>query len=589
MKMRVLLFFLIVVLAAPLAAVTPEKSEYYKVISIADDAERFAGMAGYLESYPVSERSDRMRTHLLALAVTAEYIAAPDQALRPILAREGKQFVRSRSDDAERLILASEIFSRYRIHPELALPLAEQGRDKVMSLVRPSSVTLTEWPGYRDDRLARANHVLALAHAAEDDHPGALTAYSAASDRLGGEKQFRADHNITLKALGREPAGETDGLAGERDSYMLVVGATEREELVARAEDYLTRFPGGNRQVEIEFRLIGALCSESSTRAEGESRAARLAAGSDDPEVLSALAHLLAESDAAHDDAVRYAARAAELLTSLIRDPGTPAADLPRLHRDLLLVKDSYGWALLRAGDPWRAVEVLYDAAQIDYPRVSYHYGLALAEAGKGWDAAGELVEAYAGGVDEAVDALDDLRSRDPSVRARIDQLIEKAEDSLRNRDRHSKREWTAPDFTLISLEGEEVSLSGLKGSVVVLDFWATWCGPCKKEMPRLQRLADRYEGKDVIFLAVSADRDPWLVRPFLEERGVTIQTLFLESGAGEDDLQKKYRLSALPNLYFIDRTGKVRFQEEGFDGNAFAFDRLMGWRIDALLADGAR
>lgn len=587
---RALLYLLILLTAAvavPAEAGASERTEYYTVMSIAESGERFAGMAGYLERHPQGEWSDRMRPHLLALALTTELSESVDQAVGAVIGREGTQFVESDPDDAERLLLASELFTRYDLHPELALPFAEQGLEMVMNLARPSGVTLAEWPDYRDGRRARANHVVAIARAAAGDHSGAETAFAEAAARLSGESRFRDDRDANRKALGLKSAGEgaADSGTGERDLYMRVAKAGEGAELIAPAEEYLTRFPTAARATEVEFKLIGALCRESSTKSEAARRAARLAAGSDDPEVLSALALLLAEGDAAHADAVEYARRAADLLTGVIRDPATPAADLPALHRNLLLVKDAYGWALLRAGDSGAAVEMLHDAVGIDYPQVYYHYGLALAAAGKGWDAAGALVEAYSRGVDEAAGSLDELRSRDPAVRGRIDRLIERAEESLRRGDRLSGREWSAPDFKLVSLTGEEVTLSDLRGQVVVLDFWATWCGPCRKEMPRLQRLADRYAGKGVVFLAVSADRDPWLVRPFLDEYDVTIRTLFLDSAEGDADLQKQFRLSALPTLYFIDREGKVRFEEEGFDGNAFSFDRLMGWRIDSLLA----
>ncbi len=588
-------FFYLCCTALLLAALFPpvagasEKTEYYAVISVAHGGERFDGMSEYLENHPQGEWSDRMRAHLLALALTAPFLEEPGRAKGVVVGREGNWFIEGDPDDAERLVMVSELFTRYDVHPELALPFAERGLEKVMSLARPSSVTLTEWPDYRDGRRARAHYVLALARAAAGDHSGAEASFAEAAERLEGESHFRADHNANRKALGLKPMAEVGGDDDERHLYLRIAGAEGGDELITPAEEYLSRFPAGERAAEVEFKLIGALCEDDRTKSEAARRAARLAAGSNDPELLSALAFVLAEGEAAHDDAVQYGRRAAELLTAIIRDPDTPAADLPAYHRNLLLVKDAYGWALLRAGDSAAAVEVLHDAVEIDYPEVYHHYGQALAAAGKGWDAAGALVEAYSGGVDEAGTTLDDLRSRDPAVRGRIDRLIERAEESLRREEsRIPALEWAAPDFTLVSLAGEEVTLSDLRGSVIVLDFWATWCGPCRKEMPRLQHLADRYADQGVVFLAVSADRDPWLVRPYLEELGVSMETLFLDSAGGESDLQKQFRLSALPTLYLIDKRGRVQFEEEGFDGNAFAFDRLMSWRIDSLLAGGS-
>src|SRR5205085_578578 len=75
----------------------------------------------------------------------------------------------------------------------------------------------------------------------------------------------------------------------------------------------------------------------------------------------------------------------------------------------------------------------------------------------------------------------------------------------------------TAPDFTLKDSHGVHVKLSDLRGKVVVLDFWATWCGPCKVTIPEMNKLAQKYQDKGVVILGISMDEDGWdAVNPFL-------------------------------------------------------------------------
>ncbi len=563
-----------------------EKAEYYRTMSVADASGRFDAMAAYLEKFPSGEWSDRMRAYLFTLAVSVDPAVEKSPSRAEAIGREGERFVAKGKGGAEAFLLASEAYSRYGIGADLALAWAREGLEKVMLLARPAGVTLSEWPDYRDERRARAHHILALALEKIGDHALAAAEFDSAATRLGADRRFIADRNVTLGALGKSRIGVEDTPMGEVELYVKLAEAESPDDIIRLATDYLTRFPDGKRTLEIELKRIGAECSRKESRAAGARYAKRLAAETDDPEALAAIAFLLAEADVSAGEAGGYAARAVETLGGRIRDRATPAAELPALHRKLLMAKDAEGWALFQAGKAGRAVELLGDAVETEYPEVRYHYGLALEAVGRGWDAATELVEAYAGGVLEAKEVLDRLRERDPAVRARVNSLIERAEERLRRSALRSVPLRTAPDFDLVTPGGEDVSLSALRGKVVVLDFWATWCGPCRDELPALQRIAAGYTGKDVVFLAVSADRDSWLVPPFLKKNGITMKTVLLDSGGGEGDVQRAWKVSALPTLIVVDRRGKIRFRDEGLAANRFAFDRLMKWRLDALLSE---
>ncbi len=118
-----------------------------------------------------------------------------------------------------------------------------------------------------------------------------------------------------------------------------------------------------------------------------------------------------------------------------------------------------------------------------------------------------------------------------------------------------------APNFTLTSRDGQTVSLSELKGQVVMINFWATWCGPCRQEMPLLEQLYSRYESLGFTLLGVNVEENSKLADVFLEETPVTFPILF----DPENGVSKLYDVSAMPSTVLVDRSGNVRFLHHGY------------------------
>jgi len=116
-----------------------------------------------------------------------------------------------------------------------------------------------------------------------------------------------------------------------------------------------------------------------------------------------------------------------------------------------------------------------------------------------------------------------------------------------------------APDFELETVDGESIRLSDLRGKVVAVNFWATWCSPCRLEMPDLQARADAY-GDRLAVLGVNFDETPAEVKAFRDEVGVRFP-LLLDPGAA---VQRLYRVVGYPTTYFIDPEGIIRFQHLG-------------------------
>lgn len=114
-------------------------------------------------------------------------------------------------------------------------------------------------------------------------------------------------------------------------------------------------------------------------------------------------------------------------------------------------------------------------------------------------------------------------------------------------------REDAAPEFTLPDLDGKPVTLSNLKGKVVVLNFWATWCGPCRAEMPEFQRYFNSHK-EEFYLLAINCSEPQGKVNAFCKEFGYTFPVLLDEDGA----IQKLYGIQAYPTTFVIDPSGIV-------------------------------
>jgi peroxiredoxin len=117
-----------------------------------------------------------------------------------------------------------------------------------------------------------------------------------------------------------------------------------------------------------------------------------------------------------------------------------------------------------------------------------------------------------------------------------------------------------APGFQLADINGKTVSLDDFQGKLVFLNFWATWCGPCRSEMPYIQDLYEEQPETGVTILAINVGEDLAEVEEFLKERNLTFPVLLDISGT----VAKKYNIRAIPASYFIDGDGIVRDMQIG-------------------------
>ena len=121
-----------------------------------------------------------------------------------------------------------------------------------------------------------------------------------------------------------------------------------------------------------------------------------------------------------------------------------------------------------------------------------------------------------------------------------------------------------APDFALPAMDGGELRLSDLKGQVVMINFWATWCGPCRQEMPLLQQLQVKYEPLGFTLVGINVEPESAGARTWLEKVPVTFPILFDR----QNQVAERFGVQGMPSSVFIDRTGKVRYVHRGYQSS---------------------
>ncbi len=137
----------------------------------------------------------------------------------------------------------------------------------------------------------------------------------------------------------------------------------------------------------------------------------------------------------------------------------------------------------------------------------------------------------------------------------------------------------TAPDFTLRTADGKNLRLAEQRGRVVLVNFWATWCAPCRQEMPLLNQLYQKYQGSGFTLLGVNVDEDSRNAINLATKLGVSFPVLLDADKA----VSKRYDLSSMPSTLLIDRDGKVRYVHRGYQAG---FEALYEQQIRELLKE---
>ena len=127
-----------------------------------------------------------------------------------------------------------------------------------------------------------------------------------------------------------------------------------------------------------------------------------------------------------------------------------------------------------------------------------------------------------------------------------------------------------APDFQLENLAGQSISISDLQGKPVLLNFWATWCSPCRAEMPYLQQIYEEWSDKGLVLLAIDIGEGPSQIKEFLEANNLSLPVL-LDS---DKSVAQKYNIWGIPTTFFIDKDGIIQVKIIGAFPNKTAIEK---------------
>ena len=241
-------------------------------------------------------------------------------------------------------------------------------------------------------------------------------------------------------------------------------------------------------------------------------------------------------------------------------------------------ILDTYGFALYKLGQAEESLPHFAEAVEIfnkGNKDVNERYAEALFETGKTEKAYAFAEECLKEG--KKTPKIEEVfkkswlavKGSDEGLEKFFTKLNEKGIQKLKDELAKKLLDKPAPDFTLEDLEGNTVSLSDLKGKTIILDFWATWCGPCIRSFPGMQKAVDKFKDDDSVkFLFINTwERGEGVkekVAKFIKEKEVTFQVLM----DSENKVVEAYGVEGIPTKFVVDKEGKIRFKSVGFGGD---------------------
>ena len=408
---------------------------------------------------------------------------------------------------------------------------------------------------------------------------------------------------LTASVAAQSPAGPKGGAEQQDLERALSAAGASPVEYLRAVEAHLAKYPGTARRAELEAAAARAAIDAGDNRATIEYGERVLARRPDDLVILQAVSRALAggASRDGWERALRYARRSEDLLLQQRNDVSRGGRSAPpevqdRMDRDLAGALVTEAAAAGSLGRPADAVALARRAFE------TFPGARAAREAARWHERLGQPLEA-ARDLADAITVPDPRASLDERARdrARMDDLYRQAKGApagegdllleafdrnvalvharqLRTRAGDPNAAVADPmEFSITGLDGSRLAMATLKGRVVVLDFWATWCVPCREQHPQLDQVRDRFAGnRDVVFLSIDTDDDRGAVGPFVRQEHWDDRVYF------DDGLSRRLSILSLPTTVVFDRSGKVFSRLTGFAAAQFA--NTLTERISAAL-----
>ncbi|MFM8394014.1 MAG: redoxin family protein [Acidobacteriota bacterium] len=392
-------------------------------------------------------------------------------------------------------------------------------------------------------------------------------------------------------------APKADSSQVEKDSEtelrrLIQSSGGSEETIMVNLESYLVRYPQSERREEIEeqiYKLAVKVRDRDRTISYAEKQLATNGANADDIDLLTTLVSTLRARKKAGDltKALGYAERLVTTFEKLISESRKPG----RLSQAQWQEQKNQGLAsiyLVRG-------RVLAELDQLEKASADLRRSIDLFPLGGAALTLSEILEkqqrpdealkfalqsfvlAISG--DEQLDLKDIRRRMGTLYLARKktesglgDLLLETWDRYTREREERSARiDNTSANagvtdpllFKLTRVDGSPLDMSTLRGKVVVMNFWATWCGPCRTELPLFQKTIEKYRSdQEVVFLAISTDEDRENVQPYLKQNKHDLPVVFAEN------IDSHFNVSAIPTTIILNRGGQVAFRMRGFNPN---------------------
>jgi peroxiredoxin len=325
---------------------------------------------------------------------------------------------------------------------------------------------------------------------------------------------------------------------------------TEPKEQIARLEHLLELNPGVDVRHDIQKRLLSAFVSAADLKRTLSCGEALLKDDSEDVDALLALAKALTDQKADPARALAYSRRALVLTAEFHLVERSPEVDSKLF--DVLFSKERQRGA--------------YNQQRAD---ALYTYASILSQAGQYKEAEDTLRESLAVTRSEAALGQLEVVVRKLGRAEEADKLAVELKTLWMTRIRINFKTEPAKDFEVSTLDGRKLKLSDLRGKAVIVSFWATWCVPCREEMPLLVELYKKYKSRGLEIVALSSDapEDRSKVVAFAKEHNLPFLV------AADQNAVMAYGVNQYPTTNFIDPQGRLRYQSFGFDSKNGARD----------------